>query len=90
MLAQPKASKSEVVGEVPDGDSHRLKIKIHALPADGEANEELLRFLKKSLRPIKPSSVSLIRGEQSRQKDVLVSGVTSDELEAWYKGVLES
>ncbi len=89
MLAQPKASKSEVVGEVPDGDSHRLKIKIHALPADGEANEELLRFLKKLLRPIKPSSVSLIRGEQSRQKDVLVGGVTCAALESCLQALID-
>lgn len=82
---QPKASKSEVVGEIQDGDGVRLKIRIQAPPLDGEANEELLRFLKKALKAFKPTSLELLRGQQSRQKDVLIRGITRDQLEAWVR-----
>lgn len=66
---QPKASKSEVKGL--HGD--RLKIRVAAPPVDGEANEELLRFLKRTIS-VSGLSLTLLRGQTSREKDVLVEG----------------
>lgn len=74
--AQPKASRSEVSGV--HGD--RLKIRIAAPPVDGEANEELIRFLKKKLG-IPSSQLSLVRGQSSKMKDVLCAGMTSAQIE---------
>lgn len=72
---QPKASRSEVVGE--HGD--RLKIRIAAPPVDGEANQELIRFLKKQTG-VATSRIHLVRGESSRSKDVLFLGASIEEL----------
>lgn len=85
VLAQPKAQKSEIVGPVGEGNDIRLKIRLQAQPIEGEANEELLRFLKKSLKTLKPSRIEFIRGEQSRQKDVLLGGVSAVRFDAWLK-----
>jgi uncharacterized protein (TIGR00251 family) len=68
---QPGAKRTEVVGA--HGDA--LKIKVQAPPVDGAANEALLAFLAKALG-VKARDVKLLRGATSRQKVVLVTGVT--------------
>ena len=60
---QPGASKSKIAGLY--GDS--LKITLNAPPVDGKANEELIKFLSKTL-DIPKSSVSIISGETNRSK----------------------
>ncbi len=77
--AQPKASKTKIVGL--HGDPPRLKIKIAAPPVDGQANEALLKFLKEVLE-IPLSRLSLIRGATSPAKDVLCMGVPKDKIES--------
>lgn len=72
LYIQPKASHSEVVG--PHGEPIRLKIRVAAPPVDGVANEALLSFLKKKLG-LRLAQLELIRGQASRQKDVLCRGV---------------
>jgi uncharacterized protein (TIGR00251 family) len=64
---QPGASRTELSGL--HGD--RLKIKIKSPPRDGEANSGLIEFLSDFLK-ISKSKIFLIRGESSRQKDLLV------------------
>lgn len=71
VAAQPRASRSEISGL--HGEPPRLKIRIAAPPVDGEANEELLRFLKKFLR-LPGVSFELLRGGTSKTKDVLCRG----------------
>lgn len=75
--AQPGAKKSEVVG-VHDG---ALKVKLHAPAVEGAANDELIRFLAKSLN-VSASSIEIIRGEKSRRKTVLVRGADLQSLTA--------
>src|SRR4051794_3996422 len=75
--AQPKASRTEVVGL--HGDPPRLKIRLASPPVDGEANDELIRFLKKKLG-IPATRITLVRGASSKMKDVLVRGVTAKEI----------
>ncbi|MDL2285927.1 DUF167 domain-containing protein [Desulfococcaceae bacterium OttesenSCG-928-F15] len=66
---QPKASKSEITGL----HGNALKLRIKAPPVDGAANEACLKFLAKLLkRPV--SSLVLVSGQSSRQKQVLVPG----------------
>jgi len=62
---QPNASKTGVAGL--HGDA--LKIKIAAPPADHQANDKLLEFLRKSFKVAK-NQVVLRHGEHSRQKVV--------------------
>lgn len=62
---QPNASKTAVAGL--HGDA--LKIKIAAPPADHQANDKLLEFLRKSFKVAK-NQVVLRHGEHSRQKVV--------------------
>jgi uncharacterized protein (TIGR00251 family) len=69
---QPRASRSEVVGEL-DG---ALKIRLAAPPVDGEANEELIRFLAK-LFGISRQKVSILSGQTSKNKLVRVDGLAA-------------
>jgi uncharacterized protein (TIGR00251 family) len=69
VFVQPRASRSEVVGL--HGEPPRLKIRVAARPVEGEANEEVLRFVAKSLG-LPKSAVELTHGEASRQKDLWI------------------
>ncbi len=74
--AQPRASRSEVVGEH-DG---ALKVRLAAPPVEGEANRELVRFLGKLLG-VAPSRVSVVSGQSGRNKVVEVEGVAPADVE---------
>lgn len=76
VYVQPRASKSEVVG--PHGDA--FKIRLAAPPVEGEANEELIRFLAKLLRTA-ASNVSIVSGASNRRKVVEISGVTVEQVQ---------
>ncbi len=67
---QPRASRTEVVG-VHDG---ALKLRVAAPPVDGEANDELIRFLAKTLGVAK-GQVTIVSGATGRKKRVRVEGV---------------
>jgi len=60
---QPNGKKNEVLGEY----NGALKIRIHAPPLEGKANEELVKFLAKVFL-VKRSDIKIIRGDQSRSK----------------------
>ena len=68
---QPRASRTEVIGA--HGDA--LKIRLAAPPVDGEANEELVRFLAKTLG-VPKSAVTIARGATGRRKVVRVEGAS--------------
>lgn len=74
LYVQPNGKKSEILGEH-DG---ALKIRIQAPPVEGKANAAIEEFIAKKLG-LPKSRVSLIRGAQSRQKVVEVSGVSVDD-----------
>lgn len=63
----PRASKSEIVGEI-DGN---LKIKIAAPPVDGAANAELIKVLAKYLDTAK-GHIEITGGQHSRNKQVKI------------------
>lgn len=63
----PNARKTEVT----HWDGAVLKIKLHALPEKGKANKELIEFLSKFFK-IPKTSITLIRGETSRNKTLKV------------------
>ena len=53
--------------------SDQLKVRITAPPVDSAANNALPKFIAKSLG-VPPSAASLIRGEKSRNKTLLITG----------------
>ena len=71
----PRASKSEIVGEI-EGS---LKVRISAPPVDGAANADVIKVLAKALG-VARSNVSIISGETSKTKRVRVTGATPEQL----------
>ncbi len=71
----PRAGKTEVVGW--HGDA--VKIRLKAPPVDGAANEELIKFLSKTIR-VPRSAVRIASGVTSRRKRIEVDGVSQHEL----------
>lgn len=71
---QPRASRSGVVGEL-DG---ALKIRLAAPPVDGEANQELIRFLAK-LFDVSRGQVFIATGQTSKNKLIRVEGISAEE-----------
>jgi hypothetical protein len=64
---QPKASQTEWAGL----HGSRLKLRVQAKPADGQANEAVRRFLAAAVS-VAVCEVELLRGVASRDKDLLV------------------
>ena len=65
----------------PDGlHGAALKLRLRAPPVDGKANEALVRLLA-TLCDLPRSKVILISGETSRDKRVLIAGITSAQAE---------
>ncbi len=71
----PRASKSEIVGEM-DGT---LKVRIASAPVDGAANAELIKILSKKFGVAK-SAVEILSGQTSKQKQVRVEGINHADL----------
>ena len=70
----PKASRNAISGiiNMPNGQE-MLKIAVNALPEDGKANTELIRFLSKTL-DIPKNRITLVSGTTSREKLVQIQG----------------
>ena len=73
----PRSSRNRVDGPVGDA----LKIRLHAPPVDGKANDALLDFLAEQLG-VPRRALVLQAGTQGRLKRVLVRGVTADHVAA--------
>lgn len=67
--ASPGASRSEVVGV--NWWRGALRVKIAAAAREGEANEELIRFLAEKLS-VPRKSIRILSGERSSAKTVFV------------------
>jgi uncharacterized protein (TIGR00251 family) len=75
---QPNASRTEISGLVEGA----LKIKLHAPPVDGKANEALTHFIADRLKVAK-RDVTVSHGQGSRQKLLEVrSEMTLEQIEA--------
>jgi uncharacterized protein len=75
--AIPNAPRSEVIGWLGEA----LKIKIHAPPVEGRANEALCEFLADAL-DLPRRAVTVLRGDTSRQKVVRIDGLALTEVKA--------
>lgn len=76
--ATPKASKNTLDGLYKDADGASwLKVKVTAPPEDGKANKAVIRLLAKTLN-LPASSITLLSGETSRQKTLLLDCEETD------------
>lgn len=64
---QPRASREGLAGTTGD----RLKVRLHAPPVEGEANEALIALVARSCG-VPRGQVELIRGQRGREKDLKV------------------
>ena len=71
--AQPGAKKSAVAGL----HGEALKIRVAAPPVEGKANEALIAFVAKALG-VPRRAVSIVKGESSREKLLLVADDDAD------------
>lgn len=75
--AIPNAPRSEVVGWLGEA----LKVKVHAPPVEGRANEALCEFLAGELG-LPRRAVTVLRGDTSRQKTLRIDGLTLADVQA--------
>ena len=73
---QPRASRNEITGVV-DGV---LRVRLHAPPVDGAANDALVAFLADRLA-IPRRGVRIVTGATSRMKTIEVEGVSAAAVE---------
>ncbi|PYX30176.1 MAG: hypothetical protein DMG77_10515 [Acidobacteria bacterium] len=69
----PRAKKNAITGEA----GAALKIALTAPPVDGKANAACIDFLAKLLM-VPRSSVTIASGQTSRNKVILVAGLSPD------------
>jgi uncharacterized protein (TIGR00251 family) len=70
----PRASKSEIVGEL----DQALKIRIASPPVDGAANAELIKLLAKSFG-VSKAQVAIIGGQTSKTKQIKIADLTAEK-----------
>jgi uncharacterized protein len=71
----PRAPRTGLAGRY----GRALKLKVHAPPVEGAANEAVRRFVADRVGA-RLADVELLQGERSRDKVVLVHGVGIDSL----------
>lgn len=77
----PRSSKTEFVGE----HNGAIKVKLKSPPIDGAANEELLRFLSKTLG-VPRSNIELVSGQTSRTKTLRIIGSPKTVIDRFLQG----
>ena len=76
LVVQPRASRTAIVGL----QGEELKVRLTSPPVEGAANKLCCAFIAK-LCGVAKSRVSLVSGDKSRHKRLLVEGVSAAELE---------
>jgi len=67
---EPRSSKKGISGLIGDA----LKVKVHAPPVGGAANEELAEILAAKFHVKKPA-IKIVRGNSSKDKIVEIAGL---------------
>jgi uncharacterized protein (TIGR00251 family) len=75
--AQPRARQARIVGE----HGGALKVAVTEPPQKGKANQSIIELLCEQLG-LKKSQVTLLSGDTSRSKRVLIAGLQVPELQA--------
>ena len=71
----PRAHKNAIVSY----ENKILKIRLHAVPEKGQANEELIDFLADEFG-LPKSSITIVRGHHSRTKHLNIEGLDEAQL----------
>jgi len=74
---QPGSSKNRIIGEY----GGRLKLAVTAAPEKGKANKAVIELLADTLR-INESSIQIISGESSRDKRLMIEGLTPEDIKS--------
>lgn len=74
---QPNAKKNEIIEKLVIDGEEFYKIKINAPAVDNKANQELVKFLAKSLK-IPKKNITIIRGDKNSLK---ILEILEDDLE---------
>lgn len=77
LLVQPRASRNELSGLHNDA----LKLRLTTPPVEGRANQAVIAFLAKQLH-LPKSALTIKSGQQSREKQVLISGCDEEKARA--------
>ncbi len=72
----PRAAK-DGIGGLHNG---RLKVSVTSPPVDGKANNHLIKLLSSRLKTAK-GNLSIVAGQTSRDKTVLVQDMVSEKIE---------
>ena len=81
----PKAKREVIGGTIPgENETALLKVSVTAPPEDGKANKALIALLSKEWG-LPKSTLSLLTGETSRQKAILIEGDTAALMERFKK-----
>ena len=78
---QPRASRSEVVGT----HGTALKVRVHAPPVEGAANDAVIDLLSAQLG-VPRRAVRIVAGATSRAKTVDIEGTTESAIRALATG----
>jgi uncharacterized protein (TIGR00251 family) len=78
----PRGGRDEI-GEV--GPDDALRVRVRAAPADGAANEALVRLVAGALG-VAAGQVRIERGHRARHKTLLVEGTDREASEARWPG----
>lgn len=89
VMIKIQAKPGAKCNNVTDISDEAVGIAISAPPMEGEANAELVKYLA-SIFELRKSDVSLDRGSRSRQKVVIVSGITIDQVLAKLKREMDN
>lgn len=73
--AKPSSSDNQISLN-PEGD---IQIKVRAAPEKGKANRAVIELLARKLG-VPRSTISVVRGESSRDKWLEITGLTPDEV----------
>jgi hypothetical protein len=69
---EPRSSKQGIAGLIGDA----LKVKVHAPPVGGAANDELVEILAAEFQ-VKKTSIKIASGHSSRNKIIEIEGIAS-------------
>jgi len=73
----PRAGRNQIVELMDDG---RVKVRLAAAPVNGEANQQLIRFLADAL-DVPKSAIEIVAGLTSRDKLVTVLDLDAETLQ---------
>ena len=73
----PGASRDRIAGGYGEG----IKVTVKQPPEAGAANEAVLKVIATALQ-VPPSNVQIIRGHTNPRKQVLIVGLTAEQIEA--------